>query len=109
MRIPPTLSLRRRMLNHKALDYGNLAKSFGIRDAPGDIRVSGGGATLGGKWRGSTTGPAATITSAKEGAKRSLGAEDTPDDAGPEAVRKMRKIAFGILMKERIASEFDIR
>jgi len=97
------------MFNHKALHYGHLAKSFGIRDAWGDIRVPGGGATVGGKWRGSTTGSAAAITSTKPGANRSLDAEDTPRDAGPEAVRKMRKVAFGIQMKERMASEFNIR
>ena len=65
------------MFNHKALHYGHLEKSFGIRDAPGDIRVPRGSATVGGKWRGSTRGSAATITSAKPGAKRSLDAEDT--------------------------------
>jgi len=54
------------MFDHKALHYGYLAKIFGIRDAPGDIRVRGGGATVGGKWRGNTTGSAATITSGCE-------------------------------------------
>ena len=60
------------------------------------------------KRRGNTTGSAATITSAKEGAKRSLDAEETPGDAGLEAVRKMRKIAFGMQMKKKMASEFNI-
>jgi len=96
------------MFNHKALHYEHLAKGFGIRDAPGDIRALGGGATVGGKWKGNTTGSAATITSAKAGTKRSLDAEEAPGDAGLEAVRKMRKIAFGMQMKKRMASEFNI-
>jgi len=96
------------MFNHKALHYGHLAKSFGIRDAPGDIRVPGGGATGGGKGRGNTTGSAATVTPAKAGAKRSLDAEDAPSDAGREAVRKMRKVAFGMQLKKGMASEFNI-
>lgn len=94
------------MFNHKTLHYGHLAKSFGIRDAPGDIRVPGGGANSGGKGRGNTTGSSAT--SAKAGAKRGLDAEDLPTDASLEAVRKMRKIAFGMQMKRGMASEFNI-
>ena len=97
------------MINHKALYYEYLAKSFSIRDAPGDIRVPGGGATFGRKWRGNTTGSAATITPATAVAKRSLDAEDTLGDAGLEAVRKkVWKIVFGIPMKKRMASEFNI-
>jgi len=82
------------MFNHNTLHYGHLAKSFGIRDAWGGIRVPGGGATVGGKWRGNTTGSAAAITSAGAGAKRSLDAEDALGDASLEAVRKIPKIIF---------------
>ena len=83
------------MLNHNALYYGHLAKSFGIMDAPGDIRAPpppGGGATVGGKWRGNTTGSAAAITSIGAGAKSSLDAEDASGDAGLEAVRRYGRL-----------------
>ncbi|CUS10381.1 unnamed protein product [Tuber aestivum] len=93
------------MFSHRALHYGHLAKSFGTRDAPGDIR---GGATGGGKGRGNATGSAATVTSAKAGVKRSLVAENAPSDAGLEAVRKMRKTAFSMQMEKGMASEFNI-
>ncbi|CUS15705.1 unnamed protein product [Tuber aestivum] len=96
------------MFNHKALHYGHLAKSFGIRDAPGDIRVPGSGRSGGGKGRGNTAGSAATAAPAGVGAKRSLDSEDQPGDPGLEAVRKMRKVAFGMQMKKGMASEFNI-
>ncbi|KAG0130332.1 putative ATP dependent RNA helicase [Tuber indicum] len=96
------------IFNHKVLHYGHLAKSFGIRDAPGDIKVPGSGGTGGGKGRGNTTGSATTATSTKVGAKRNLHIDDSPVDAGLEAVRKMRKIAFSMQMKQGMASEFNI-
>ncbi|RPA90231.1 DEAD-domain-containing protein [Choiromyces venosus 120613-1] len=95
------------MFNHKALHYGHLAKSFGIRDAPGDIRVPGGGSGGGGKGRGKTAGSMGTSAKAG-GTKRGLDAENVPGDASQEAVRKMRKIAFSMQMKKGMASEFNI-
>ncbi|KAG0635569.1 P-loop containing nucleoside triphosphate hydrolase protein [Tuber brumale] len=96
------------IFNHKALHYGHFAKSFGIRDAPGDIRVPGSSGTGGGKGRGNAAGSATTATSAKAGAKRSLDMEDSPGNASLEAVRKMRKMAFSMQMKKGMASEFNI-
>jgi len=49
------------MFNHKALHYQHLVQNLWIRHVPGIIRLPGGGATVGGKWRYNTTGSVLTL------------------------------------------------
>jgi ATP-dependent RNA helicase DDX31/DBP7 len=84
------------MFNYKMLHYGHLAKSCGLRDTPGNMRLPGPGAGIGKGKKDSV------------GGKRGLDTEETGETAGKEAVRKMRKVAFGMQMKKGMSSEFNL-
>lgn len=88
------------IFNHKALHYGHLAKSFGLRDKPGDIKVPGGGG-------GQDSGKRAD--GGKQGKKRGLDPEEI-DEAPPgnEAMKKMRKIAQAMIKRKGLSSEFNL-
>lgn len=77
------------IFNHKALHYGHLAKSFGLRDKPGDIKVPGGGQ--------------------EQGRKRGLDTEEASEPLpGNEAMKKMRKIAQAMVKRKGMSSEFNL-
>lgn len=79
------------IFNHKALHYGHLAKSFGLRDKPGDIKVPGGGADNAKK---------RALDAREDGA-----AEPLPGNA---AMKKMRKIAQAMVKRKGLSSEFNL-
>lgn len=86
------------IFNHKALHYGHLAKSFGLRDKPGDIKVPGGGQGLGKS--GGESG---------KGKKRGLDMEEVSEaPPGNEAMKKMRKIAQAMIKRKGMSSEFNL-
>lgn len=89
----------KQIFNHKALHYGHLAKSFGLRDKPGDIKVPGGGG--GGQGAGGDAG--------KQGRKRGLDTEEISEPLpGNEAMKKMRKIAQAMVKRKGMSSEFNL-
>lgn len=90
------VSAEKGIFNHKALHYGHLAKSFGLRDKPGDIKVSGGGQGTGGE-------------AGKQGKKRGLDTEEISEPLpGNEAMKKMRKIAQAMVKRKGMSSEFNL-
>lgn len=91
----------RSMFSVKALHYGHLAKAFGLRDRPGDIKVPGDG---GG---GGAAGAKSLAVAQKRGGDEEE-EEDKDERPGNEAMRKMRKIAQGMLKKRGMADEFNI-
>lgn len=98
-------SAEKRFFNHRAVHYGHLAKAFGLRDKPGDIKVpssTGGGGGRGdfGKDRRKSL-PGEGKAAAK---KRLL--EDVGDAAGDEGRKKMQKMAR--IMQKSAAGEFNI-
>ncbi|KAL7272568.1 ATP-dependent RNA helicase dbp7 [Rhizina undulata] len=93
------------MFNHKALHYGHLAKCFGLRDKPGNIKVP----TVGGESarKGSAADIAAKIAG-KKGKKRALDPDDIAEVPGKDAMKKMRKIAQSMERKWGMSSEFNL-
>lgn len=88
------------IFNHKALHYGHLAKSFGLRDKPGDIKVPGGGQGSGKSTGGESGG---------KGKKRGLDMDEISEaPPGNEAMKKMRKIAQAMIKRKGLSSEFNL-
>ncbi|KAH8149258.1 uncharacterized protein LAJ45_06798 [Morchella importuna] len=93
------VGIERAVFSVKGLHYGHLAKSFGLRDKPGDIKVPGGGG-------GGDGGGKSLAVAQKRGVEDSD--EERDERPGNEAMRKMRKIAQGMLKKKGMADEFNI-
>ncbi|KAH0607531.1 uncharacterized protein H6S33_002565 [Morchella sextelata] len=90
----------RAVFSVKGLHYGHLAKSFGLRDKPGDIKVPGGG--------GGGDGGGKSLAVAQKRGVVEESDEERDERPGNEAMRKMRKIAQGMLKKRGMADEFNI-
>jgi len=87
----------KQIFNHRALHYGHLAKSFGLRDKPTTIKVP-----------SNETGGREKIGKAGTGKRRRLEVGDVGDVAREEAVKKMRMAARAMQKKGGLSSEFNI-
>lgn len=93
------IAAEKSIFNHKVLHYGHLAKSFGLRDTPGNMRTPAAGTGVG---KGGKDG------GVKRGMDPDTDTEDTVEVASNQAVRKMRKVAFSMQMKKGMSSEFNL-
>ncbi|TGZ83308.1 ATP-dependent RNA helicase dbp7 [Ascodesmis nigricans] len=84
------------IFNHKALHFGHLAKSFGLRETPSSIKAPSADAGKGGKGKAGGKG------------KRKFDMDDISEQAGDEGMKKMRQMARAMERKGGLSSEFNI-